>query len=498
MDERLTFIGIDSRAKAQLRQLAPLIGQSIGDALKIFYDKVRTTPQTKRFFSSEQHMEAAKSRQAQHWGVITEADFDENYAHAVRAVGKAHARLGLEPRWYIGGYALVVEQLIYAVVKDRWPKLTHHGKEKANGMAAALSGLVKASLLDMELSISIYLEELEDRRRKSEISRQIAEANQAKAMEAITEALKKLAGGDLRTRITADLASDFHQLKADFNETIEQLHESFAAIAESASVITQATNEISMAADDLSRRTESQAAGLEQTSAALAEITTTINETATNTKNVNAIVLTTKADAEQGGAVAITAVEAMSLIEKSSKDIAEIIGVIDEIAFQTNLLALNAGVEAARAGEAGRGFAVVASEVRALAQRSAGAAKEIKALISTSSVQVRQGVTLVTETGHALAKIVAQVTDITSTVANIAAGAKDQAMALNQINTAINQMDQATQQNAAMVEETTAATRSLHQETNVLSQAVSRFETDGEIVPSNSRELSRAGSRAAA
>ena len=164
LDERLAFMGIDDDTKARIRKLKPVVSGAIGPALKVFYDKVRTTPETKKFFSSDQHMDAAKGRQEQHWSVITDASFSETYAHAVRGIGKTHARLGLEPRWYIGGYALVVERLIHAVIKDGWPGLMPHGQRRADDMAAAVSGLVKAALLDMELSVSIYLEELDEKR----------------------------------------------------------------------------------------------------------------------------------------------------------------------------------------------------------------------------------------------------------------------------------------------------------------------------------------------
>jgi methyl-accepting chemotaxis protein len=230
-----------------------------------------------------------------------------------------------------------------------------------------------------------------------------------------------------------------------------------------------------MASDDLSRRTEQQAASLEETAAALDEITATVKKSAEGATHAHQVVAAADEDAKKSAVVVREAVQAMDAIAKSSQQISQIIGVIDEIAFQTNLLALNAGVEAARAGDAGRGFAVVASEVRALAQRSAEAAKEIKGLISASSIQVTNGVRLVAETGQSLERIMLQVTEINDVVSGIAAGAKEQATGLAEVNTAINQMDQVTQQNAAMVEQSTAASHSLSQETAQLAGLIGQF-----------------------
>ena len=233
--------------------------------------------------------------------------------------------------------------------------------------------------------------------------------------------------------------------------------------------------EISSASDDLSRRTEQQAASLEETAATLTEITETVKRSAEGAKLARDVVSNAKVDADKSAVVMGQAVEAMNAIATSSQHIGQIIGVIDEIAFQTNLLALNAGVEAARAGEAGKGFAVVASEVRALAQRSAEAAKEIKGLISQSSTQVDTGVKLVAETGRSLERILSQVGQINAAVSDIAAGAHEQATALQQVNVAIDQMNAFTQQNAAMVEESTAAGRSLSDETTNLSRLIGQF-----------------------
>ncbi len=292
---------------------------------------------------------------------------------------------------------------------------------------------------------------------------------------ALGDGLARLAEGDLTFRITAGFPQASQKLKDDYNATLEQLQGAVTVIVENAARMRAGAGEISHAADDLSRRTEQQAATLEETAAALDEITVTVKKSADGASQCRSTVAATKANAEKSGAVVQQAVGAMGEIERSASEIGQIIGVIDEIAFQTNLLALNAGVEAARAGDAGRGFAVVASEVRALAQRSAQAAKEIKSLISSSSKQVRTGVNLVGETGEALGRIVAQVAEINTLVLDMAASAEEQAGGLQQVNTAVNQMDQVTQQNAAMVEQSTAASHGLALEAETLTELVSRF-----------------------
>lgn len=290
------------------------------------------------------------------------------------------------------------------------------------------------------------------------------------------EGMSKLANGDLTFRITQDVPKAYEKLRADFNATVAKLEDAMGVIAANADGMRAGTAEISQASDDLSRRTEQQAATLEETAAALDEVTATVGKTADGARQANNAVQTTRDNAAQSGEIVKSAVGAMEAIEQSSRQISQIIGVIDEIAFQTNLLALNAGVEAARAGDAGRGFAVVASEVRALAQRSAEAAKEIKSLISTSSQQVDTGVKLVGQAGEALTRIVHGVNEINGLVSEIAASAQEQSTALSQVNAAINQMDQTTQQNAAMVEESTAASHALAHEAEQLEQLVARFE----------------------
>jgi methyl-accepting chemotaxis protein len=302
---------------------------------------------------------------------------------------------------------------------------------------------------------------------------------QALVVEALQGALASLSGGDLRVRVETEFAPEYAQLKSDFNAAAAKLEQAMGEVVQKTAAITAAASEISSAADNLSKRTEQQAASLEETAAALDQITATVRRTAEGANHARGVVAGAKSAAEDSGEVMRAAVEAMGQIEESARQIGQIIGVIDEIAFQTNLLALNAGVEAARAGEAGKGFAVVASEVRALAQRSAEAAKEIKDLISTSSQQVESGVGLVAQTGEALTRIVQQVGDINAVVSEIAASAQEQAAGLAQVNTAVNHMDQMTQQNAAMVEESTAASRSLATDAGDLKALVGQFQAGG-------------------
>ncbi|MEE2816187.1 MAG: methyl-accepting chemotaxis protein [Pseudomonadota bacterium] len=313
--------------------------------------------------------------------------------------------------------------------------------------------------------------------RAVEAERQLAQEVQKKVVERLNQGLAQLADGDLSRTIDEAFSEDYESLRQNFNNTVEKMVGIIDAVIESTDRIRASSEEISQSSGDLSSRTESQAATLEETAAAMEELTVSVRSAADGAREVEGIVSEAKDTAINSGEVVTRAVDAMSKIEKSSEKISQIISVIDDISFQTNLLALNAGVEAARAGEAGRGFAVVASEVRALAQRSSDAAQEIKQLITESTSHVGDGVDLVGRAGQELQQIIERVATISGHVSGIATGAQEQSTTLAEINTGVTQLDQVTQHNAAMVEESTAASQILRNDANELAQQVSVFRT---------------------
>ncbi len=293
-------------------------------------------------------------------------------------------------------------------------------------------------------------------------------------------ALQRLCSGDFGFQIDEAFAPEFEKLREDLNTSVRQLRDTFVEISTSIGTLDTGVLEINQGVNDLSKRTEKQAASLEETAAALDEITSNVTSSSKRAEEAMRVAKDANSSAERSGAVVASAVSAMSGIEKSSGEISNIIGVIDEIAFQTNLLALNAGVEAARAGEAGKGFAVVAQEVRELAQRSAAAAKEIKGLIQSSSVEVANGVKLVSDTGDALKDISGLIAQINDHMGAISSSTREQTVGLAEINKAINELDQTTQQNAAMVEESSAAASSMALESQKLGGMIGQFKLDRE------------------
>ncbi|MGO6674616.1 methyl-accepting chemotaxis protein [Rhizobium leguminosarum] len=377
--------------------------------------------------------------------------------------------------------------------------------DEIGSMAGAVEIFRQAAITNKRMAL-----DAEENRNRAEADRlaaqEQAEADASERLRIATSGLaaglKRLAAGDLAFQLNETFAPDFEALRHDFNQSVMQLGATLRAISESIGTIDEGTREISSGASDLSKRTEQQAASLEETAAALEEITANVSNSSKRTEETRTVATEANRSAGISAEVVSHAEEAMERIETSSQQISNIISVIDEIAFQTNLLALNAGVEAARAGEAGKGFAVVAQEVRELAQRSASAAKEIKGLIQNSSKEVEGGVKLVRDTGQALKTIGSFITQINHHMDSIATSAKEQSIGLSEVNVAVNRMDQTTQQNATMVQQSTAASNSLAQEAQKLRELIAQFRLDDAVsqssaLRSTARTMGQPAARAA-
>ncbi|WP_206185829.1 methyl-accepting chemotaxis protein [Sphingosinicella sp. BN140058] len=411
---------------------------------------------------------------------------DENSARQEGAISTARIVLVLGAIALIG-IAITLAMMLTRMIARPVTRLTASMADLAAGKndiavpdtdrADELGDMAKAVLVFRDAAVA---------QEKASAEKVRSEAAQQQVVSDLAQALGKMSAGDLTVTL-ANFPAEYRKLEEDFNGALGALREAMGSIALATGNIHGGSGEISQASDDLSRRTEQQAASLEETAAAMTEITATVHNSAAGANEANKLVRATQADAQESSKVVGDAVAAMAEIEKSSQEITKIIEVIDKIAFQTNLLALNASVEAAHAGEAGRAFAVVANEVRALAQRSADAAQEIGTLISNSSKQVDGGVALVGEAGKALTRIIGSVDEVSGLVSQIAMAADQQSSALAQVNSAISEMDKVTQQNAAMVEESNAAARSLADEATGLASLVGRFNTGTDAASRSAR-----------
>ncbi|PZU93239.1 MAG: globin-coupled sensor protein [Chelatococcus sp.] len=482
LSKRLAFIQFDKAAESRVRNAHDLLMAALPGALDAFYTQIAAFPETQRFFSGKAQMDGAKSRQLGHWDSIASGRFDENYVEAVSTVGRVHARIGLEPRWYIGGYALILEELITRLIEARWPK-SRFG-QRSDGAAdcsAEIAAVIKVALIDMDYAISTYVEASENARIAAEAeARKIEQAKAAERDEAITAigaGMAALARGDLTFRVTQDIPPEYSQLRDHFNEAMARFEEVVSTIKSSSVSLLASSREINAGADDLSSRTEQQSSALQQSAATTEELAASVKTSAEASRRSAALADDATSVARTGGTIVKDATEAMERIEQASKKISEITSVIDGIAFQTNLLALNAAVEAARAGDAGRGFAVVAAEVRALAQRSAAAAKDITGLISSSDAEVSEGVKLVKLAGDTLEQIVDASLRVSSTVQEIASATQEQAGGINEMSQTVSHMDEMTQQNAALAEQSAASARMLLDQIAQLDRLVAMFRT---------------------
>jgi len=468
----LSFYDLGVADWSRLPRIAAAIEKHAPAALAGFYDQIAAQPETSRHFGSRTAMDLAKSKQLDHWRRLFSGEPGADYLDRAATVGLVHARIGLEPKWYVGGYATILSEVIIRIIEAAPPVL---GRRRT---AQTVATLVKLALYDMTVALGSYFKVDEDR---------------GAMIDKMGDALSRLAEGDFTARLEG-LPPAFARIEDDFENMRSHITAALSEVAEVSDAIRTGALEIQHASDDLARRTENQAATLEESAAALDGLTTGIARGAAEAGDARGAVEQSRDEAIEGAAVVLDAVRAMDGIQKGSAEIGKIVDVIDGIAFQTNLLALNAGVEAARAGEAGKGFAVVATEVRALAQRSADAARDIKQLIAASSEQVGKGAALVSRSGAAFDSIVARVHDVAGLVTSISERAAEQSLGLGHVNGAVREMDLVTQQNAAMVEQATAASRSLATEATRLADLVQRFHlTSGGQAPARAVPLRAVG-----
>jgi methyl-accepting chemotaxis protein len=483
--ERLDFMGLDDTALQSLRTISHHVDKHLPLALSEFYKKLVTVPAVKKFFDGKPQMDRAESRQNGHWSSIAQGRFDAQYLESARKVGLRHALIGLEPRWYIGGYGLILDKLLTGVITDVIAEQQAATEKKGMfgakagvvdvpTLCAALSALVRAVMIDIDMAVTVYFNKLTDDNAEHERSEK---AKVEKAVGSTANMLKKLAEGNLAARISDSFAPEFQRIKDDSNAVAERFDDIVQKLRQTSRSLRTATGEILSGANDLSERTTRQAATIEETSAAMEQLMHTVTDNAGRAEKASEKAGAASSIAAEGGAVMNQANEAMERITQSSGKISNIIGMIDDIAFQTNLLALNASVEAARAGEAGKGFAVVAVEVRRLAQNAAQASRDVKELIDQSELQVRSGSQLVADATRKLELIVASVRENSTLMREIAAASGSQTSAIQEITVAVRQMDEMTQHNAALVEETNAAIEQTEAQAAELDVIVDVFET---------------------
>jgi methyl-accepting chemotaxis protein len=436
---RLDFVGYTADQRAILAQARDTIQAALGPALDRLYTQIAAHPETARMFSGPSHISKAKQLQADHWAHLSGAAFDADYVDRVKRIGARHAQIGLTPQWYIGSYAIILDSMIESFAAMAPGPRLPFGRRKPDPRFDQLRAIVIAALIDLEMSVSIYFEQ--------------EQAGRAKAMEALQEREKALAS-----------------LLAAINDTV--------------GAIKTGSQEIAQASGDLSRRTEANAASLAETAASVQEMDQRLKATAQSARRTVERADGAKATVDAGRAITEQAVAAMERVSESAKGIDNVIEGLDKIAFQTRVLAMNAAVEAGRAGEAGRGFAVVADLVSALAMRAEEEAGRARDQLTATQADIVAAVGMVEKVDGALSNIAGDVATVNELVSGMASDNQAQAGAISEVAATVGEMDRATQQNAAMVEETSAAAQNLAREVDKLAHQANSFQSAGDSGPS--------------
>lgn len=464
-DER-AFIAVSEANQASFPTIRRLIEKYASKALEKLYAQIAQNPEASRLLSTQEKRDYASRAQHEHWVALFSDRFGAQQRAASEKIGRVHSRVGLKPAFYIGGYALVLEEIIGQAIRRANPLSRLFGRKLSRDVGT----LVKVALLDMDGALGAYFQAEEEAR--------------TAVTDSLGRALAAVANGDLRAQLE-ELPPAYRQMELDFHDMRRAMSRTVEEMAVSANNIDSGAGQINSAASDLANRTEHQAAGIARTAEVMRTVNSGMQATAEDVRSVNASIAEVNGQARGGGDVADQAIEAMDKIKTSSTEIAKITEVIETIAFQTNLLALNAGVEAARAGDSGKGFAVVASEVGALARRTTDSAKSIKDLIVKSGADVLEGADLVVRTRNALEEIIRKIGDATGRAEHIAAQASTQAASLQEVSDEIERMDSSTQQNAAMAEQSNAAARALSEEASRMAGVVAHFKLERREEPRN-------------
>lgn len=450
-----------------LVEAGALVVPHLDTVLDEFYAFAEADDEAAKFFASKEVLSHARSAQKRHWEMLLSGTFSDDYFKSAETIGQVHFRIQLPFDLYLAGYARATSNIQKVLGRQFGTTVSPRARRRLYEFFGALN---RVFALDTFYVIEAYFA--------------AQSQEQEIAFDHITKGIERVGARDLTTLIPGPEESDYpqryDQVRCTLNELMTNLSQTLGTIQTSTSTLQSSAVSIADSAQELSHRTETQAATLEQTAAAVEEITSSMRSSSEATAETSEVSSKAQKFAENGNAVVSSAVDKMQEIAESSHKMSQIIGVIDDISFQTNLLALNAGVEAARAGEAGRGFAVVASEVRALAQRAATSASEIKDLISVSVGHVEDGVQLVNQAGEALDQIVEDVKRVTDLSTDVSSSAKEQFTGLSEINTGVSQLDGVTQQNAAMVEEASAAARTMQGDAEELAALVSSFKVSAE------------------
>jgi methyl-accepting chemotaxis protein len=490
LNDRLEFVGLGAAERADAEAIQPLLARHLPAALDKFYAQIAKTPEAAAFFADAAQMDRARAAQSTHWSAVVEGRADDEYAESSQRIGRRHARIGLEPRWYVGGYAVILDSLIRDVITEfvagsvgALPNGLFGKRKTADAqivsdmdrLGAALGTLVKSVMLDIDLAVSTYFDVMAE---EAAATQAASAARIARAVEATGRVLGDLAAGDLTTRVEEEFEGDLERIKHDTNAVADRLTAVMTQLRQTSRSVKTATSEILGGANDLADRTSRQAASIQQTATTMNQIAATVAANAVTAGEASGQITEIVSLAEQGSAVMGQATVAMERINESSARISGIVGLIDDIAFQTNLLALNASVEAARAGDAGKGFAVVAVEVRRLAQSAAGASRDIKTLIDGSTSDIRTGAGLVHGAEKTLADIVDGIRRFSALTTQIATANRSQAVSIDEVNQAMRDMDAMTQHNAALVEETSAAVEQTDAHVGELDALVEVFRID--------------------